>query len=911
LSGKLRHKASVSASILDTSVPDGTVGDLARMMGGRQLAEDSLRESEERYQLLLDGIKTYAVFMMDPRGQILSWNAGAELIKGYKADEIIGHNFSCFFPPDDIERGRPEEVLRMTVASGRYEEQGMRIRKNGSQFFANITLTALRDPAGNLRGFSEFSHDLTESKESGIRYRGLLEAAPDAMVVVDQGGKIVLLNLQAEKQFGYYRDELVGQQVTNIIPEGFAERLIADGTRTAAEALSQQIGTGIELIGLRKDGSEFPIEIMLSPLENVEGILVTAAIRNISVRKAAEEHLVQMEARYRGLLEAAPDAMVVVNNVGKIVLLNVRAEKQFGYHRDELLGQKVKDIIPEGFAERLLADGTRTAADALAQQIGTGIELSGRRKDGSEFPIEIMLSPLENVEGILVTAAIRDISVRKAAEEHLVQMEARYRGLLEAAPDAMVVVNNVGKIVLLNVRAEKQFGYHRDELLGQKVKDIIPEGFAERLLADETRTAADALAQQIGTGIELSGRRKDGSEFPIEIMLSPLEMVEGILVTAAIRDISVRKAAEEHLVQMEARYRGLLEAAPDAMVVVNHAGNIVLLNVRAEKQFGYHRDELLGQKVKDIIPEGFAERLLADETRTAADALAQQIGTGIELSGRRKDGSEFPIEIMLSPLENVEGILVTAAIRDISERKQAEAHLVETVGELKRSNDELQQFANVASHDLQEPLRMVASYTQLLAKRYEGRLDSDADEFISYAVDGCNRMQGLIEDLLTFSRVGANPKALSEISSEASLNESLSNLGVTVKESGAVVTYDPLPTITVDDTQLALVFQNLIGNAIKYRGIEAPRVHVSAKRNGGHEWIFSVRDNGMGIDVQYFERIFVLFQRLHGRNEFKGTGIGLAICKKIVERWGGRIWVESKPEIGSTFYFSLPESEGK
>jgi PAS domain S-box-containing protein len=475
----------------------------------------------------------------------------------------------------------------------------------------------------------------------------------------------------------------------------------------------------------------------------------------------------------------------------------------------------------------------------------------------------------------------------------------------------MIVADKDGKIVLLNLQAEKQFGYYRDELVGQQVTNIIPKGFAERLIADGTRTAAEAPSQQIGMGIELIGLRKDGTEFPVEIMLSPLESAEGIQVTAAIRDISVRKAAEEHLVQMEARYRGLLEAAPDAMVVVNHLGRIVLLNIRAEMQFGYHRDELVGQKVKLIIPEGFAERLLADETRTAADALAQQIGNGIELSGRRKDGSEFPIEIMLSPLENVEGILVTAAIRNISERKEAEAHLVETVEELKRSNDELQQFANVASHDLQEPLRMVASYTQLLAKRYEGRLDSDADEFIAYAVDGCNRMQGLIEDLLTFSRVGANPRALCQVSSEASLNESLMNLAVAVNESGAVVTHDTLPTIKIDNTQLALVFQNLVGNAIKYRGIEAPRVHISATRNGGQGWIFSVRDNGMGIDVQYFERIFVLFQRLHGRNEFKGTGIGLAICKKIVERWGGRIWVESKPEIGSTFYFSLPESEGK
>ena len=236
---------------------------------------------------------------------------------------------------------------------------------------------------------------------------------------------------------------------------------------------------------------------------------------------------------------------------------------------------------------------------------------------------------------------------------------------------------------------------------------------------------------------------------------------------------------------------------------------------------------------------------------------------------------------------------------------------MKTVGELKRSNDELQQFAYVASHDLQEPLRMVASYTQLLAQRYKGRLDSDADEFIAYAVDGSNRMQGLIQDLLAYSRAGTNGKALHEISSENALKEALTNLRATIEESGAVVTHDSLPAITTDDTQLAQVFQNLVGNAIKYRGAEVPHVHVSATKNGGKEWIFSVRDNGLGIDPQYFERIFILFQRLHGREEFEGTGIGLAICKKIVERLGGRIWVESQPEKGSTFYFALPERDGK
>jgi len=475
----------------------------------------------------------------------------------------------------------------------------------------------------------------------------------------------------------------------------------------------------------------------------------------------------------------------------------------------------------------------------------------------------------------------------------------------------MVVVNQVGEIVLLNVRAEKEFGYSRDELVGQKVKNLIPEGFAERLISDGTRTAAEALAQQIGTGIELIGRRKDGTQFPIELMLSPLESAEGILVTAAIRDISVRKDAEKHLARMEGRYRGLLEAAPDAMVVVNPGGEIVLLNVQAEKQFGYSRDELVGQKVKNIIPEGFAERLVADALRSAEDALAQQIGTGIELTARRKNGSNFPIELMLSPLESAEGILVTAAIRDITTRKKAEANLLNKVEELNRSNEELGQFAYIASHDLQEPLRMVASYTQLLSRRYKGKLDADADEFIAFAVDGASRMQRLIQDLLAYSRVGTKGKDLLDTSGEEALQQALINLRGAIEEKGALVTHDPLPTVLADEVQLVQLFQNLVGNAIKYQRPGIPKVHISAARNGGNKWTFSVKDNGLGIDPQYFEKIFGMFQRLHKREEFAGTGIGLAICKKIVERHNSSISVESQPGQGSTFRFALAGSGKK
>jgi PAS domain S-box-containing protein len=365
---------------------------------------------------------------------------------------------------------------------------------------------------------------------------------------------------------------------------------------------------------------------------------------------------------------------------------------------------------------------------------------------------------------------------------------------------------------------------------------------------------------------------------------------------------------QARLAEMEGRYRGLLEAAPDGMVVVSQGGEIVLANAQAEKQFAYRRGELLGQRVKNLIPEGFAERLVADGLRSPAEALAQQIGTGIELIGRRKDGSEFPIEILLNALDIPELLLV---IRDISVRKAAEERLRLTAEELKRSNEELGQFAYVTSHDLQEPLRMVASYMELLSKRYKGKLDSDADEFIAFAVDGATRMQRLIQDLLAYSRIGTRGKELRGASSEDALRVALTNLGGASAESGALVTHDPLPIVQADQMQLIQLFQNLIGNSIKYHGAEVPRIHVSAAKDGEDRWTFSVRDNGMGIDSPYFGRIFGMFQRLHKRGEFAGTGIGLAICKKIVERHGGSISVESKLGQGSTFRFCLTGNAAK
>ena len=608
----------------------------------------------------------------------------------------------------------------------------------------------------------------------------------------------------------------------------------------------------------------------------------TLSGRRTSPRMARSELDIarESEARYRGLLEAAPDAMVVVNGAGEIVLLNAQAEKQFGYNRDELLGQQVTNIIPEGFAERLIADD---------------FELVARRRDGSEFPIEIMLSPLEGPEGILVTAAIRDISVRKAAEEELRESEDRFRYFFDHAVLAKSMTQPSGEMDV-NEAFLEMVGYTREEMAAGKTWHQISH-------PDDTAKTNEIVAS-ILSGACASARfekrylHKNGSVIWTDVSTSLRRDADGhpsYFMTSVV-DITERKAAEEHLAQMEARYRGLLEAAPDAMVVVNGAGEIVLLNAQAEKQFGYNRDELLGQQVTNIIPEGFAERLIADD---------------FELVARRRDGSEFPIEIMLSPLEGPEGILVTAAIRDISVRKAAEEELRRKAEELRRSNDELGQFAYIASHDLQEPLRMVTSYTQLLAKRYKGRLDSDADEFIGFAVDGAGRMQRLIEDLLTYSRVETRGADLLDVSSEEALQLALINLSVSIDECGAVVTHDPLPRVLADETQLVQLFQNLVGNAIKYRRPGVPRVQISAIKDRNDCWSFAVTDNGLGIEPQYFDRIFGMFQRLNKREEYDGTGIGLAVCKKIVERHGGSISVESRPGQGSTFRFALPGSDMK
>jgi PAS domain S-box-containing protein len=495
--------------------------------------------------------------------------------------------------------------------------------------------------------------------------------------------------------------------------------------------------------------------------------------------------------------------------------------------------------------------------------------------------------------------------------------------IVDSSDDAIYSKLLDGTILSWNRAAEIIYGYTASEAIGQPMSLVVPP---------ERHQEVQDLLQQIRQGdrvkhFETVRERKDGSRIDVSVTLSPVMDAQGKITACSViaRDITVRKDAEKHLEQMEGRYRGLLEAAPDGMVVVNQGGKIVLLNAQAERQFRYCRDELLGQKVTNIIPEGFAERLIADGTRSAAEALAQQIGTGIELNGRRKDGTEFPIEIMLSPLESTEGILVTAAIRDITERKRAEREILALNRDLERrvelrtaelscamrglseSVKELESFSYSVSHDLRAPLRHLDGFLTLLYKKSYSTLDDSAKHYVDCALQASQRMGRLIDDLLQFSRLGRSEIRKMQVDLNLIVNQIRKELEPETRDRQVVWKLDILPNVPADEGMLRQVLENLIGNALKFtRRRPVAEIEIGSEPGPNGEVVIFVRDNGAGFDAQYYNKMFQVFQRLHSDQEFEGTGIGLAIARRVVERHGGRIWAEGIVGKGASFYFALP-----
>ncbi|SFM95155.1 ATP-binding protein [Dokdonella immobilis] len=383
--------------------------------------------------------------------------------------------------------------------------------------------------------------------------------------------------------------------------------------------------------------------------------------------------------------------------------------------------------------------------------------------------------------------------------------------------------------------------------------------------------------------------------------------VTWVLTGHRARALHLARRSNRELVRAQRAQQAVTDTAKAGIITADMAGNILYMNPSAAGQFGVDAQEMAGQSLECLMPERFRQAHKDGIERVASGGEARALGTALEMAGLRADGSEFPLEILLSAWTSENQIYFTAFLTDITDRHAAQLELTRRAQELERSNADLEQFAYVASHDLQEPLRMVASYVQLLARRYRGKLDSDADEFIGFAVDGATRMQNLIEDLLAYARVGRSGMKPVATPLRASAEAAVAQLQESISETAAVIRIDLDGGVMAVPGQLTQVFQNLIANALKFRGADAPHVTIDARREGP-DWHVRVADNGIGIESRHCERVFAIFQRLHTRSEYSGTGIGLAICRRIIDSFGGRIWVESTPGKGSIFHFVLPQS---
>ena len=572
-----------------------------------------------------------------------------------------------------------------------------------------------------------------------------------------------------------------------------------------------------------------------------------------------------------------------------------------------------EQLLKAGTYDVILADYTLpecTATDALevlrreqsdipfilvTDFLGEEAAVSGIRNGATDLVYKDRLALLPAaVQRALYEKVLRD--ARAQAELALRAANQVLTALIRCAPLPITVIDRDGTVNVWNPAAEEVLGWNKEEVLGNALSQVMP-GENGGLAALLERS----LDEEVVTGTELRQKRKDGALLDLRVFGAPLTDEENKVrgVVGMLTDVTERNLIFEAFRESKERFQSAFVYAPIGMAIVRFDGQFLRVNPAFCRMVGYSEAELLRMTWTDLVHT---------EDQALATRQKQAPAMQHEMRFLNKQGGVVHVQWNTSLVRDSTGNpqYQIGQLVDITESKKAEDKIRRYAADLERSNGDLQHFAYIASHDLQEPLRMIRGFLELLARRYEGKLDETADEYIGFAVDGASRMQNLIRGLLVYSRVGTQGKDFAVVNAQTALNQALLNLRAAIEESGAAVENDPMPVVFADDTQLAQLFQNLIGNAIKFRSEKTPKIHVGVV-DKKEVWEFVVTDNGIGFDPEHADRIFQMFQRLHGPTKYSGTGIGLALCKRIVERHGGRIWVESAPNKGSAFHFTIPK----
>jgi PAS domain S-box-containing protein len=881
----------------------------------RKRTENALQESEARLKSLFRDA-AIGMAMVSMEGEFLQVNPALCEYLGFSEKELVGKTVRDVTYVEDWQlTARKMEGLKAGESIDRFEKRYR--HRNGSLLWAETRAVMVRDGEGRPSHFVSQLVDITARKtaelalrRSEARFRTLTERSTDLILIVDSRGGVQYKSLNVEHVLGFPEKVGAGENVAELVhPDDRAELdlLFMEGVEQPGAIRKGEVRLR------HRSGAWRTMEAVARNLVGdpaIHGVVLN--LRDITERKEAEAALKESEARFRFLVQRAPEA-ILVHDVDEDCFIdaNFNAERLFGCQAGELLrvGPRhfyVSEQPDKQPIEESMRDHVARALDGQEVVFDRRI----RSADGRDLYCEVRLARLPARGRKLLRASFIDITARKKGEDALRESEERYRSLFESSRDGIAFTDLSGRILKANPAYSAMLGYTPVETTAMTYQSVTPGAWRAR---DMVIMRDEVLVRGYCDEYEKEYTRKDGSVFPVTVRAWLIRDTGGQPVGTwrIIRDITERKRLEAALRRRERELKTLADNVPDIIGRVDRELRHTFVNNAISRLTGQPLEAHLGKTCQELpMPPGFCEAW----TRTLREVLASGVPGELEFTaGEKPAEASYSLRAVpeKGPDGRVESVVfiardVTTLARAQDDYRRAKEAAERYAEELARSNRDLEEFARVVSHDLQEPLRMVTGFLQLVQTQSQDKLDTRTNEFIDFAVDGAGRMKTLITSLLDYSRSGGRPLAVETASLESFLETALANLDPRIRKTQAVITHDPLPEVTADPEQITQLLQNLLCNALKFiRG--EPRIHVGAARRDG-EWVVSVRDNGIGIEPKQRERIFEVFQKIHDREDYEGTGIGLAICKKIVQRHGGRIWVESEPGKGSVFYFSLPDA---